>query len=387
MDNGEPEDMNHCVEILTNGYVQAYVDFFYLLHKEKQPQQETEASVETEITEGKFEENDDGKSLLKKERLDFIQEQLIGAESARRLGNPSDVFEQYQSLGEWFCSENDPKVGTYFYEKCLKIAQLINNTEAEKQANYQIGVGLQKVEGGLQRAITFLERYLELAVESNDSTAVKQGRKELYIVYERRAAELEASSGTCHADQIVSFLEKCVRVASEDMDASRKAAANFKLGRAFNMMGKPERAIVALGSNYEFCQNESDVEGKGKACAHLAASYLQIPNKEAKAIEYLNQCLEIARELDNKTMQAFACRNLGSVYTTMKNFQQAVVSFELNFELTMKNDCTDKELSDARILLGVALKNARREELRRMIKGDVPGLLAWKTNREFASVR
>jgi tetratricopeptide (TPR) repeat protein len=141
-----------CLQILTDGYVQSFVDFFYLTHK---PEAIAEAA----------EEDDDPSSdrrMLPVEQLEFVRGSLCDAEAARRQNRTKEVYGSYQSLAELFASMEDFKTSVYFREKCLEIAKLVADTEGELRASRELGVAHDKL-GNVQESIKFYEKAHALA--------------------------------------------------------------------------------------------------------------------------------------------------------------------------------------------------------------------------------
>lgn len=369
------------MEILTGGFVQSFVDFFYLQHKDdKANEDKAGPSPQTSsIIEGKGEES-------VPIELRFIQEKLTQAEKARRGGAPTVVFDNYRDLASAFCKKGDYQTGTIFYEKCLKISQLVDDVTGEKEARYLLGITLQRLSGMTAQSIEHLERFVELSTQNDDSASTLKGRQQLAIVYDKRAQELEAMPTSSPKDQdvIVDYLERVVRIASEEKNASAKAQANSRLGRAFNVLGKPERAIVALSQSFDYFDKSNNLASKGLVCELLAEAYLQMQGKTQKAIEYLEQSLGIAQQTYNPVMEASACRSLGLVHSEAGSHEEAVRYFEQNFELVCKHQSKENRImDDARVLLGLAMRNARKSALMRMVQHDVASLLDWRIRREF----
>jgi tetratricopeptide (TPR) repeat protein len=141
-----------CLQILTEGYVQSFVDFFYLTHK---PEAVADAA----------EEDDDPSSsrrMLPDEQLEFVRSSLCNAEAARRQSRTKEVYGSYQSLAELFASMDDFKTSVYFREKCLEIAKLVADTEGELRASRELGVAHDKL-GNVQESIKFYEKAHALA--------------------------------------------------------------------------------------------------------------------------------------------------------------------------------------------------------------------------------
>ena len=111
------------------GYVQSFVDFFYLTHRpdprsanDVVPQNEVPAEIDVSHNE-----------------MVFIRDNLTKAEEARRKGDTPNVYNSYSNLALYYQSEEvkDPKTGVYFYEKCLEISKLTGDSNGEMNANHR----------------------------------------------------------------------------------------------------------------------------------------------------------------------------------------------------------------------------------------------------------
>ena len=179
-----------CEEILADGYVQSFVDFFYLTHRpdpnaEPTPMLDGGAGREIEVPP---------------EEMLYVRDNLKQAENARRQGDTSTVYGAYSNLAQHFqkvrgqqttmfelvvdrahvttrvsrdarpirsstthtnphddgriiyFQVKDPKTGVYFYEKCLEISRLTGDKRGEMAANNDLGLIYQVPSTGLQHA-------------------------------------------------------------------------------------------------------------------------------------------------------------------------------------------------------------------------------------------
>jgi tetratricopeptide (TPR) repeat protein len=361
---GESAAMQHCVDILTGGFVQSYVEFFYLQSRAAEGAAGG-AAAGTAIPEA---------------ALGFVKERLTGAERARRSGNPGAVFDNYDQLAEQFASRGDHATAVHFFLKCLKLSQQFADAVGEKKATLRLGLVYSAMAGETGQAIEQLERHLALAAEQADEAACASARVHLSVVYDRRARELDAGD----VARSVGFLDRLLRLATENRDALAKADANFRLGRAYNRLDKPERAVVALAQALDHAQQVGDLAAQGACCAALADAYLRMEGKTVKALGFLHEARRIAKQSGDEPAQAHACRVLGCVLTRQGEHLEAVHYLESNFAIARRQENGLAETDRARVLLGVALKNARRAQLRTMVNnsGTAP-LLKWKVDRQF----
>jgi hypothetical protein len=100
-----------CVEILMEGFVQSYVDFFYLTHRpDPNPGEPTTSIVLANCQNSYFhsshsdpnEEGVEREIEVPAEEMLFIRDNLTRAESARRHGETTQVYDCYNNLARYF---------------------------------------------------------------------------------------------------------------------------------------------------------------------------------------------------------------------------------------------------------------------------------------------
>jgi hypothetical protein len=146
-----------CEELLSEGLVQSFVDFFYLTHrpdpKHAAAHGTTQDAVEIQVPP---------------KEMRFIRENLTAAENARRQGDTATVYGSYSAMATLYHEGGDPRTGVYFYQKCLEIAKLTGDNRGEMSANHDLGV-IHFAMGDAESAAKYHERHLHLAgKEDND---------------------------------------------------------------------------------------------------------------------------------------------------------------------------------------------------------------------------
>ncbi len=164
-----------CVETLMGGYVQSFVDFFYLSHR---PDPFSEAKGLTKDIS------------ISVEDMIFMQDNLTKAEAARRIGDTKVVFQCYDKLATYFRNQKDAKTGLYFYEKCLEISRLTVDVEGEMNANHNLGL-THELADDISSAITFHEMHLKISKKVADSNQQRIANLELLKVQCRYSHVLE----------------------------------------------------------------------------------------------------------------------------------------------------------------------------------------------------
>mmetsp|Transcript_31348 Transcript_31348/g.40185 ORF Transcript_31348/g.40185 Transcript_31348/m.40185 type:complete len:458 (-) Transcript_31348:196-1569(-) len=362
-----------CEQILINGYVQSFVDFFYLTHRPdpKAAMMNTggeDAAAEIEID-------------VSPQEMVFISKHLTTAEKARRLGDTNVVYQSFNVLAQYFQQLEDPKTGVYFYEKCLEIARLTNDRGAEMLANHCLGVVYESM-GELLSAAAYHERHRDLAVEDQLDSEAATANAELVKIYWKFAEQKEAEKDN---ELSVQFYEKCLQAAQAAEDRASEGVASFKLGRVFISEGQAQQAIPFLEDYLQIVQSLDDLEGQGHAFSALALAY-QALDDDSTAQQFLEQFLDVTMKTDNLMAQGEACKSLGALYSRQEEFHKAVEVFEKYFEITRSIVNTGQgstPLVDlARTYLGIAKANAMLGRYYHAIKDDLGELLEWKNRRK-----
>lgn len=352
-------EMEHLVAMLVGGYVQSYVDMFYLLNRPTTDKSDIKGDTD----------------------LKSVADTMVRAEKARRDGAPDQVYACYNELADYFSDTGDSIVGSFFLEKCLATCKLSGNVQGETKSNFKLGMVYQLI--SVTKAIAYHERHLELCTDQSDEAGKQDARKQLAVVYKRRAEELEESDETLA--ESVAFHDRCVVLAVENKDAEGKAMANYRLGSVYIRLQKPERAIVALTKYLDHSEKVNNVFAKAEASSKLAIAYLLIEDKISKAIEYLEQTLEIAIEIGNTDLQASACVSLGAVHTKAGDLNKARAYFDQNYNIK-RNTTSHHESNISRVLVGLSLGGSRKAVFQNMVTSDMKSLLEWKVQRQFPQV-
>ena len=369
-----------CVEILVEGFVQSYVDFFYLTHRPDPHPDPNDETAEREID-------------VPAEEMLFIRDNLTRAESARRHGETATVYDCYNNLARYFQNIDDCKTGIYFHEKCLEIARLTSDRLGEMRANHSLGLAHQSIKS-TSSAIMYHERHLALATEAAHVDEQTAANAELLRVYRKAAEELEAGTPADFGGAIA-FHEKCLASSKVAGERGSEGKANYAIGCAYIVLKEPQRAVVFLEAYLRICKELEDLEGEGKACSALAAAHQALVAQggaeggadggESASVRNLQRFLDIATKTDDLIAQGQACCNLGVICNKAGKFSKAVEYFEQNFDVARQTVAAgkgDRSLLDtARINLGVARGNAAMKAYIGVINYDISALLRWKNRR------
>mmetsp|Transcript_6427 Transcript_6427/g.18136 ORF Transcript_6427/g.18136 Transcript_6427/m.18136 type:complete len:473 (-) Transcript_6427:2431-3849(-) len=362
----EDEDKSTiCQDILVEGYVQSFVDFFYLTHQ-------ADAGGDPSTDAAKSEQPE-----LSLEDLRFLKDTLIAAEEARRQGSTPSVFASYEALAQYYQARDDPKTGIYFYERCLEISKLTGDPRGEMRANHRLGNSYSS-SGDFSTAKQYHERSLALAHAQGEDEEVKLAFGSLVGIYRQIGESLEKEGS--YGDSIAEY-EKCLEAARRAGNISDEGDASYRLGRVHCRNDNAQQALSYLATFDKICQELKDLEGQGKAQAALASAFETIGDHD-KCVECLQKFMDIATRSEDLSSQAEACRALGIIYHRRGEFHSAVNLFEKNFSLCRSMASSGMGspalLDSSRILVGLARGNARLKEHIFEITSDLSSLLDWK---------
>ncbi|KAI9997511.1 hypothetical protein PInf_001419 [Phytophthora infestans] len=365
-----------CTQLLIDGYVQSYVDMFYLTHR-SEPQFTEGGSAPTGMAKnGAF-------GVLEIAEMEFLRDQLVAAEHCKRRGEIPDVMAAYDSLATYCTEKQDIKTMIFFFEKCLEIARLVKDQISEMRLLSQIGCGYHTA-GDLEQARQYLELCVAIAkvVYEHDDDEVLRGEsyEQLGKVYGDLALRHEQAQ---HFQEAIDLYKLCLDCAVKAHNPEAQAHSQFKLGTCYNALNEPAKGLPFLETNLAVARQIGDTEGEGNACAALATAHEKLGNQQL-SIDFLNQYVAIATRAENIVNQADACARLGQIYTASQNFHRAREMHDKNYELIQavaarSGDRLQHNVS--RVSVGAARANDKLETLLGLVKDDFHGLLAWKNTR------
>ena len=371
--SGSPADRaGLCQDILAAGYVQAYVDFFYLTHKA------APASV--------CSEEEAPEAAVSAADMKFLSDTLIAAEEARRRGDTDLVFRSYEALARHYQGREEPQTGVYFYEKCLEISKLTGDAAAEMKANERLGSSHASA-GEHQVARKFHERSLALARGLEDGEAARGAYGRLVGVYEKIADAVEAAGAL---DDAVEEGERCLEAAKRATDVKAEGDASYRLGRLHTKLGQAEQARRYLESYEATCAQLGDLEGQGKAQAALAKAFDALGDG-ARCLRCLEGFLETATRTGDMASEAEACRALGTMHHHKGDFGKAVELFDRNFavcrSIAAAGSGSSALVDEARVFVGVARANATLKRRAFELSHDLSSLVRWELAKVGGAAR
>eukprot|EP01017_Pseudomicrothorax_dubius_P029297 TRINITY_DN3548_c0_g2_i3.p1 TRINITY_DN3548_c0_g2~~TRINITY_DN3548_c0_g2_i3.p1 ORF type:complete len:324 (+),score=57.89 TRINITY_DN3548_c0_g2_i3:84-1055(+) len=207
---GKIDRQSVSMDILKRGYLQAYLDFFYVTHncvpEIIQPSRRYREDLENrKILVREYEQT--------REKLEELRDNLIKAEQEARGEDKNDTVERYLEIADNFYHiYQNYQFAAYFYRKSMKICASHEAGKWEGLCNMGFGMCHAKL-GKAEEAIKFLEDASKKEAEVNGFSKNNQKiSKELIDICHLLAAKYENENDEKSINQALYYYEKCYAV-------------------------------------------------------------------------------------------------------------------------------------------------------------------------------
>lgn len=362
-----------CQQLLAEGFVQSYVDFYHLTHR-------------SDPKNNNNNDNSSAISLTLEETL-FLRDHLVRAEQCRRLGDTANVYSAFTRLADLFVSMQDWRTAFFFHEKCLEVSQLTNDIRAEMTANHSLGC-IYQLMMDFDGAKKFHERHEEIATSVDVFEEIAKANSEIFKVYLVLGERLESQG---NLDTALEMFQRCLQAAKKSWDRAAEGEANGKIGNLLLSRGEPQESLPFLRSQSQIAADLGYAEGRCRACSSLSVA-LDALGLADKALGELTLVHSISEQAGDVHLQAQACKALGTLYSKLGKLEEAVEMLTRHFNLVKtilyRSGSTDsklvisgKDLDLARVYIGIAKGNLSIGSYVISLKEDLSSLLDWKLNR------
>ncbi|ELW70045.1 Tetratricopeptide repeat protein 29, partial [Tupaia chinensis] len=320
---------NICVDMLQDGYHKSFTELFALM---EQWDSLREAAKRRSIfwLQKPLEEQPD--------KLDHFYHYLTRAEAAERKEHFEDVYNNLYALACYFNNSEDKWVRNHFYQRCFKIAQLIQIDGGKKEAEAHGHMGLLYEEDG--QLLEAAEHY-EAFHQSTQGRIWKdeKGRFLNLLACESLLRTYRLLSDKMLENkeykQAIKILIKASEIAKEGNDKKMEGEASYYLGLAHLAAGEYERALTALNAYSKISTDMEDDLSLGRAYEAIA-KVLQSQGKMTEAIQYLKKVVEIAGNNFQNLDVVRASTMLGEIYNKKGLYNKASEYFQQAFDTTVK---------------------------------------------------
>mmetsp|Transcript_21238 Transcript_21238/g.29220 ORF Transcript_21238/g.29220 Transcript_21238/m.29220 type:complete len:487 (+) Transcript_21238:23-1483(+) len=397
-DNGGSTLLDFCQQLLVEGYVQSYIDFYHLTHRADPhniAEQERGGALQIQIS---------------MEDMVFIRDNLVKAEVCRRQGDTTSVYAAFTELADFYVKIQDWKTCFFFHEKCLEVAQLTNDVRAEMKANHALGSTYQLM-NDYDGARKYHERHEDIATSVDVFEEIAVANVELFKVYMVLAERLENNK---HVDDALQMYQRCLAAAKKSWDRAAEGEANGRIGALLLARGEAQESLAYLRSQSQIAADLGHAEGRCRACSALSLA-LDSLGQADKALAELTLVHSISEQAGDMLLQAQACRALGTLYSKVGKLEAAVDILQRHFNLvktilyrsnavgggpttgtttasktdttseaalgSTKGALTAKDLDLARVYIGISRGNLLLGSYSCALQEDLGALLDWKLNR------
>jgi tetratricopeptide (TPR) repeat protein len=374
-----------CQQLLVNGFVQSYVDFYHLTHR---------------VDPNLVEERGESQIKISVDDMIFIRDQLVKAELSRRQGDTVSVYSAFNKLADFYVENHDWKTSFFFHEKCLEVAQLTNDSRGEMSANHSLGV-IYQLMSDFEGARAFHEKHEEIAIAIDVFEEIARANVELYKVYLVLAERYESRG--LNEEALVMYF-RCLEAAKKSWDRAAEGEANGKVGNLLLNRGEAQQCVPYLKQQSQIAADLGQAEGRCRACSALALA-LDLLGQSDKALAELTLVHTISEQAGDTYLQAQACKSLGTLYSKMGQLDAAVDILQRHFNLlktilyrssSEKTPAsglnkkmssakfpvvTSKDVDLARAYIGISKGNLLVGAYIVSLQNDLPALLDWKLNR------
>jgi hypothetical protein len=174
------------IKLLEEGYIQAYIDFFYLTNDS------TPSSLmpsEQLMKEQKLNKQTKQRMPQDPDTLTEVMDILSSGEAAWREGQAQDCFNTYQKMATKFIGYRDFETASYFHNRCLETSMEFKYNEGEAKALKGLGIAEENVFNKFE-AKNHLETALEKAkAGGTNERLIKEISMDLVRVYQQIANE------------------------------------------------------------------------------------------------------------------------------------------------------------------------------------------------------
>lgn len=214
----------------------------------------------------------------------------------------------------------------YKYDNARYILnELENNQDLPNELKIRVNMTLAKLSENPKKEFEYYEKSLPLVdMETNKSVVA-----ELYYKY-AGACDEEDKTKTA-----VEYYKKCIELDSNPHTSKFLSRALANLAELYDEAGSSKFAIKYYNESMKIDLMKKDYNGLYFSAGHLAEIYSSFDTE--KALNYMTQALEYAKELKEAFYIANASLELGDYFFVRKNIEQAYKYFIEAYKIAQKS--------------------------------------------------
>jgi len=242
---------SQAIKFLQDGYLQSYIDFFYLTN-------ETTPSMivpsQRLIEEYKMNKSEKHHLEMSEDSLKKLYDDLLEAEKYLREGHTIECLHQYEGVCKAYERLNDYETASYFYKRCLEVSKEAKYIDGEAKAYMGLGIWEEKV-FNIFESMKYHETALEKAIDGNLRDIINKISKELIRVYNNIAKEYEKKHDFTRS---LEYFEKCLDACKKAEDLEMEAKWYFKIGAIYEKLDDLEKAVEFVERFLAICKSDSN---------------------------------------------------------------------------------------------------------------------------------
>eukprot|EP00331_Platyophrya_macrostoma_P030307 CAMPEP_0176443648 /NCGR_PEP_ID=MMETSP0127-20121128/22562_1 /TAXON_ID=938130 /ORGANISM="Platyophrya macrostoma, Strain WH" /LENGTH=424 /DNA_ID=CAMNT_0017828945 /DNA_START=23 /DNA_END=1297 /DNA_ORIENTATION=- len=369
------------MNLLKEGFVQSYIDFYYLVSDT--------LPVIIEPSAKYLEELENNKRAKKKisdtpDKLLELKKALTIAEENSRYPDKGQAIINYSQLAEKFLEEEQFQAAAYFYKKCMRLAKESSNHTWESKATMGLGRCYYRLDR-LDKAIQSNEFALLKAKENDLFGLAREVSRSLVDIYKQMANSFLKSKDKDAETSALIYLDKCLDAAVTAADSKGEGEICHKIGNLYLERGDYEKALKYQLRDLELAKkaDEKTKTSEIEANASLAKTYMKL-GKISEAQHYLEQYWLLSKDNKRLNYQADAARQLAKMYQQQGDVKKSLEYYQHYFECARseKDNKNRKLIDKARVIVGIAKADLNMDEHIKKTSNtftNIKPLLEWKS--------
>jgi len=270
-----------------------------------------------------------------------IQAYTVAKQFFEEAGAQRDLIYILSDLGTLYLYSEDYKQAKDYSEQCLKLAEALKNSSAEKGAwpdEYGVASALSTLgmlsqrEGNYRHAVDYLDRSLALYREL-DKGSLKFGS---YI------ADNLASLGRIHKatgehNRALNYLNQALNLAQKLSLKEIEASVLNDLGVLYLEQEDYEKAENHLNQSLAIHQSRNNLTESARVLLNLGVS-AQRRGDVVHALEHFRKSLEQATAISNKDVMIAAGEGIGAAFREQRQFTEALATLDRSLVLAKEVD-------------------------------------------------
>src|ERR671932_601000 len=235
-------------------------------------------------------------------------------------------------LGISYANQGEVAKALAFYEQSLELQEKIDNLQG-KAATWHCLAGIYAHQGEVAKAIALYEQSLEIKEKIGDVQGKAATLHQLAGIYAKQEEVAKA----------IAFYQESLELQEKIGDVLGKAATLPQLAIIYANQGEVAKAIAFYEESLELKENIGNLQGKA-ATLHCLAIIYATQGDVAKAIAFYQQSLELEEKIGDSRGKAATCAMLGQLLADKKkDFGKALNYLQQSLDILQNLRSPDAE--------------------------------------------